>query len=152
LAVGVGVTFLAMIPPAGAQELAPAAYTPAPYGINLVSLATAYNDGDLAFAPSIPIEDASGKITGSSLSYTRTLKFASRSANVRLVVPYVVGHLEGLYLGEQAFADRSGLGDLGFRFAVNLYGASAMSPKEFQTYRPRTLIGASLYVTAPTGQ
>jgi hypothetical protein len=141
-----------MVSDVSAQELAPAAYTPAPYGINLLSLATAYNDGDLAFAPSIPIEDASGKITGSTVSYTRTLKFAGRSANIRFVVPYVVGHLEGLYLGEQTFADRSGLGDLGLRFAVNLYGASAMSPEEFQTYRPRTLIGASLYMTAPTGQ
>jgi hypothetical protein len=41
---------------------------------------------------------------------------------------------------------------MGLRFAVNLYGAPAMSPREFQIYRPKTLIGASLVVKAPTGQ
>jgi hypothetical protein len=137
---------------AAAQELVPAAYTPAPYGVNLVTLTSAYNTGDLAFDPSGPIEDASGRITVSNLGYARTLNLAGRSANVGFAVPYVFGHLEGLYLGEQAYADRSGLGDMGLRFAVNLYGAPAMSPREFRTYRPRTLIGASLQVRAPTGQ
>jgi hypothetical protein len=134
------------------QELVPAAYTPAPYGVNLVTLTAAYNDGDLAFDPSGPIEDASGQITVSNVGYARTLKVAGRSANLGITVPYFVGHLEGLYLGEQAYADRSGLGDMGLRFAVNLYGAPAMSPREFQTYRPRTLVGVSVQARAPTGQ
>jgi hypothetical protein len=128
------------------------AYTPAPYGINLLSLAATYNSGDLAFDPSGPIEDASAKIGFSTLGYARTLKVAGRSANIGVILPYVIGDLEGLYLGEQASAERSGLGDLVFRGAVNLFGAPAMSPKEFSTYRPRTLIGVSLIVKAPTGQ
>ena len=135
-----------------AQELVPAAYTPAPYGVNLLSLATAYNSGDMAFDPAGPIEDATGRITASTLGYARTLKIAGRSANVGVIAPYVVGHLEGIYIGEQAFADRSGLGDLGLRCAVNLYGAPAMSPAEFSVFKPRTMIGASLVVRAPTGQ
>ncbi|MCG6948623.1 MAG: transporter [Acidobacteria bacterium] len=135
-----------------AQELVPAAYTPAPYGVNLVNLTAAYNDGDLAFDPSGPIDDASGQITFSSLGFARTFDFAGRSANIGIYVPYVVGHLEGLYLGEQAYADRSGLGDMGVRVGVNLYGAPAMSLMEFRSYRPGTLIGASLLVKAPTGQ
>jgi hypothetical protein len=136
----------------GAQELVPAAYTPAPYGVNLAQIASMYNSGDLTFAPSLPIEDASGKITRSALTYTRTLNVAKRSANISVIVPYVVGQLDGLYLGEQASADRSGLADLTLRFGLNLFGAPAMSPQAFQTYRPRTLIGASLIVTTPTGQ
>jgi hypothetical protein len=132
--------------------LVPAAYTPAPYGINLLSLAAVYNEGGLAFDPSVPVEDVTAQITVSTLGYARTLNFAGRSANLGIIVPYVVGHLEGIYLGEPATADRSGLGDLGFRFAVNLFGAPAMSPEEFQSYRPRTLIGASLVVRTPTGQ
>jgi len=111
-----------------------------------------YNTGDLAFDPSGPIEEASARIGISTLGYIRTLNVAGRSANIGVIVPYVLGHLEGLYLGEPAFADRSGLGDLGVRMAVNLFGAAAMSPKEFSTYRARTLIGASLIVKAPTGQ
>lgn len=138
--------------PVAAQELIPAAYTPAPYGINLLSLATTYNSGDLAFDPSGPIEDASAKIFSSTLGYAHTLKIAGRSTNIGVIVPYVLGDLEGLYLGEEAYAERSGLGDLALRGAVNLYGAPAMSPKEFGAFKPRTMIGASLIVRAPTGQ
>ena len=145
---------LAMLPASisTAQELVPAAYTPAPYGVNVLNLAAVYNSGDLAFDPSGPIEDASARIGISTLGYIRTLNVVGRSANIGVIVPYVLGHLEGLYLGEPAFADRSGLGDLGVRMAVNLFGGPAMSPKEFSTYRARTLIGASLIVKAPTGQ
>ncbi len=137
---------------ASAQELVPAAYTPAPYGINFVTLALGYSSGDLAFDPSGPIEDGSAKIFGSTLGYARTLNVAGRTANIGVMVPIIVGELEGLYLGEQAYAERTGLGDMGVRFSVNLFGAKAMSPKEFSTYRPRTLIGASVVVKGPTGE
>ena len=135
-----------------AQELVPAAYTPAPYGINLLSLATTYNSGDISFAPSVPIEETSANILASTLSYARTLNVAGRSANVTVIAPYVIGELEGLYLGEPASAERSGIGDVVLRGGINLYGGQAMSPKEFQSFRPRTMIGTSLTVIAPTGE
>ena len=135
-----------------AQELVPAAYTPAPYGVNLLSLATTYNSGDISFAPSVPIEDANANIFASTLTYARTLKVAGRSATVTVIAPYVIGDLEGIYIGEPASAERSGIGDVVFRGGINLYGGPAMSPREFSTYRPRTLIGTSLVVSGPTGQ
>ena len=135
-----------------AQELVPASYTPAPYGVNIISLASQYNTGDISFDPSQPIDVSDAKILGSSIGYARTLNIAGRSANVGVIVPYVLGQLKGLYLGEPASAERSGIGDLAFRGAVNLYGGPAMSPKEFSAYRPRTLIGTSLIIKGPTGQ
>jgi len=138
--------------PMHAQELNPAAYTPAPKGVNAVTVTAGYNSGDLAFDPSGPIDDASASIGVSTLAYFRTLNVAGRSANLGLILPYVFGDLEGLYLGQPAAVYRSGLGDINLRFAVNLFGAPVMTPKEFQDYRPRTLIGASLIVRGPTGQ
>jgi hypothetical protein len=135
-----------------AQELVPAAYTPAPYGVNVLTVATSYNEGDLAFDPSAPIDKGSGKISTSNLGYARTLNLAGRSANIGLIMPYVVGDLKGLYLGEPATAERSGVGDMALRAAINLYGGKAMSPQEFSTYRPRTLIGTTLSISGPTGQ
>jgi len=35
---------------------------------------------------------------------------------------------------------------------MNIVGSPAMEPKEFAAYKPRTVIGASLTVVAPTGQ
>jgi hypothetical protein len=136
----------------GAQELIPAAYTPAPYGVNFVGLALTSNRGDLAFDRSGPIEDAVADIRLSTLTYARTLNLFKRSATATAILPYAVGDLEGLYLGEPAAANRSGTGDLALRLGVNLYGGRAMSPPEFAEYRPKTLIGASLIVSAPTGQ
>ena len=137
---------------ASAQELIPAAYTPAPVGINVVTLAGMFNSGDLAFDPSGPIDDASAQIFTYSLGYARTLSVAGRSATFGIVLPYLMGDLEGRYLGEFASVYRSGIGDTSVRFAVNLLGAPAMTRAEFKTYRPRTLIGTTLVVQAPTGQ
>jgi hypothetical protein len=137
---------------APAQELIPAAYTPAPVGVNLVSLAVTSNRGDIAFDPSGPIADGSGDIMVSALSYGRTLGLLGRSSTFTVVLPWVEGDLEGLFLGEQAYAERSGQGDLVVRFGLNLLGGPAMTPAEFASYRPRTLVGLSVTGTAPTGQ
>ena len=60
--------------------------------------------------------------------------------------------MEGLYLGEPAEVDRFGLGDPRLRLAMNLYGAPAMTPKEFASYRQRTIVGVSVTVAPPLGQ
>ena len=138
--------------PTSAQELIPAAYTPAPVGVNFVGLSLTSNRGDVAFDPSGPIDEAVADIGVSMFTYARTFGFFGRSATATYILPYVVGDIEGLYLGEPAAANRSGTGDSLFRLGVNLYGAVAMKQPEFATFRPKTLIGASLFVSAPTGQ
>ncbi|MEX1311942.1 MAG: transporter [Candidatus Sulfomarinibacteraceae bacterium] len=143
---------LGAAPECTAQELIPAAYTPAPYGVNFVGLALTSNRGDLAFDPSGPIDEADADIIISTFTYARTLNLFKRSATATVILPYVVGDLEGLYLGEPAAVNRSGTGDLVMRLGVNLLGGAAMQPREFAAYRPKTLLGASLTVRAPTGQ
>jgi hypothetical protein len=137
---------------AGTQELIPAAYTPAPTGVNFVGLSVISNRGDVAFDPSGPIDEAVADIVVSTLTYARTLGLFGRSASATVVLPYVFGDLEGLYLGEPTAVNRSGTADMVVRLGVNLYGAPAMQPAEFAAYRPKTLVGASLVVSAPTGQ
>jgi hypothetical protein len=137
---------------AEAQELLPAAYTPAPYGVNFLGIASYSNRGDLTFDPSGPIEEAYGEIVVSTLSYARTLGLFRRSSTLTVILPYVVGDLEGLYFGEPAAARRSGLGDLNLRLGINLFGAPAMKPREFAAFKPKTMIGASFLLRAPTGQ
>jgi len=137
---------------AEAQELVPAAYTPAPVGVNLVTLAAGYSSGDVTFDPSLPVEDGSASITAGSISYSRTFGAFGRSANATVIVPCVTGRIDGLLLGEYAFAERTGPADLALRFGVNLFGAPAMDGATFRSFRPRTLVGASLLVRCPTGE
>ena len=48
--------------------------------------------------------------------------------------------------------DVSGFADPTFRLSVNLYGAPALSLKEFAGYKQDLIVGASLLVSAPLGQ
>ncbi len=107
----------------------------------------------MTFDPSLPIEDGSATIHTGSIAYARSMGWAGRSATLLVAVPIVVGHLEGLYLGERAVADRKGLADLRIRVGVNLYGGPARRLPEFAKTPPSKFnIGASVSIVAPTGQ
>ena len=148
----VGAFVLLMPVSASAQELEPGAYWPIPRSLNIVSVINSFNFGDLAFDPSAPIDEASARINTTAFVFTRAFSLAGRSANAGVVMPVVGGHVEGLYLGEFAAVDRFGLGDPRLRFAVNLYGAPSMTPKEFGSYQFKTIVGVSLSVAPPLGQ
>jgi Putative MetA-pathway of phenol degradation len=137
---------------ASAQELEPRSYAPSPTGFNILVVADTYSDGAITFDPSLPITDATAHIQAAALGYVRTMGVAGRSGSLGFFLPYARGHLDGLYLGEPQALYRSGLGDPRVRFALNLYGAPAMTPKEFASYQPTTIIGASLVISAPLGQ
>jgi hypothetical protein len=128
--------------PAAAQELEPGAYWPLPRGLNIVTVANSFNWGDLAFDPSLPVEDATATINTTVLAFNRAFSLAGRSANAGVSFPVTGGHLEGLYLGEFTEVDRFGAADPRFKLAVNLYGAPAMNPKEFASYEQRLIVGA----------
>ncbi len=137
---------------ATAQELEPGAYWAIPEGLNIVTVANTFNWGDVAFEPSAPIDEASARINMTAFAFTRAFSLAGRSANAGVALPVIGGHLEGRYLGEPAAVDRFGLGDPRLRLAMNLYGAPAMTPKEFAAYRQRLILGVSVTVAPPLGQ
>ena len=137
---------------AHAQELEPRAYSISPVGVNFVSVTYARMTGDIAFDPSVPIEQADSKLNRFSTSYFRSIDFLGRSGNITVVTNYIEGDLQGLVNGQFTAIRRSGLADSGLRFAVNLVGAPAMRLKEFAAYRQRTNLGASVTVVAPLGQ
>ena len=150
--IAAGLALLLLPVCASAQELTPGAYWPLPGGINILTFVDSFNWGDIAFEPSVPVDDAHATINTTAAAFTRTLSIAGRSANVGFQLPVVVGHLEGLYVGVHTELDRFGLGDPRLSIGVNLYGAPAMAPKAFASYRMHTLVGASLTVAPPLGQ
>ena len=137
---------------ASAQELEPGAYWPIPSGLNIATAVNSFNWGDLAFDPSAPIDEASAAINTTALAFTRAFSLGGRSANAGLVLPVIGGHLEGRYLGLPAETGRFGLGDPRLRFAINLYGAPAMTPRAFASYRQQGIVGVSVTVAPPLGQ
>jgi Putative MetA-pathway of phenol degradation len=135
-----------------AQELEPGAYWPIPVGLHIVTVVNSFNRGDLAFDPATPIDEASALINTTAFAFTRAFNLAGRSANTAVVLPVIGGHLEGLVLGEPAQTGRFGLGDPKLKLAMNVYGAPAMTPKEFASYRQGRIVGVSLTVAPPLGQ
>jgi hypothetical protein len=135
-----------------AQELEPRAYSPSPTGANFVLLTYGRTTGDVLFDPSIPATDVMARINAGAALYGRTFGLFGRAANIGFAVPYIVGTLEGNLAGEFTSVRRSGLGDSRLRFALNLLGGPALNPRDFAQRRPRTTLGASVVVVAPTGQ
>jgi Putative MetA-pathway of phenol degradation len=134
------------------QELQPRAYFPGPVGLNFFGVSYSGNSGGLLFDPSLPIEDAHVNASIPAASFGGYLNAFGRTGQVLAVLPYVVADVSGKVAGIGASRHRSGLGDSTFRFATNVYGAPAMHGKEFASYHPKTLVGISLTVMAPTGQ
>ena len=137
---------------AAAQGLTPRAYVVTPIHSNAVVFTYSFDGGDIALSPTLPITGASGRINIPVVSAFHTFNFLGRSANATLFIPYAVGHFQGTVNGVPQQVYRSGLLDPGFRLSVNLKGGPAMDLSQFMKWKQKTLIGASLTVTAPFSQ
>ena len=136
-----------------AQELEPRSYAAAPTGLNLLVGGFARSTGEVLPDPSAPIADIEADIDAAIVGYARTFAFLGRSSSIAIAVPYVNAHVTGLVFGTTpGHVDRTGLGDTRVRFAINLYGSPARAPGEFAREKPGATFGASLIVSAPTGQ
>ena len=149
---GLAAALVLGVAPLAAQELEPRAYAPNPTGANFVLLAYAHSTGDVVFDPSVPITDVSAHVNAGALFYGRTFGLFGRSASAAVQLPYVWGHIEGNVFEERRDVYRSGLADLRLRLTASLLGGPALPPREFAQRHPRTTLGASVVVVAPTGQ
>jgi Putative MetA-pathway of phenol degradation len=137
---------------ASGQDMEPRAYSRAPVGTQYVVLSYVHQKGDVLLDSSLPLRDVSVKLNFGMLGYGRTFNLSGRQASVSVLAPYILGRAQGAVFEGRTEARRSGLGDMRLRFATNLIGGPALSPREFAAYKPRTLLGASLTVVVPTGQ
>jgi hypothetical protein len=145
-------SFCAVVRLCGAQSLSPRAYVITPVHSNAVTLSYSLSAGNVVFDDTLPVTDSSGRIGAEIVSYFHTFDFFGRSANVTMLLPYVIGHFKGDVNGESEELYRSGLDAAAARVSVNLIGARAMDPREFSQWRQKAVLGASLLVQTPTGQ
>jgi len=135
-----------------AQELEPRRWAHLPTGINFAAAGYAYTDGNIFLDPALLVEGAQAEIHTLALGYIRTFGFLGKSARVDLKVPLSSGDWQGTIDGEFAATDRQGFGDPKIRFAMNLYGSPAQTPKEFQPTIASTVVGAALEILVPVGE
>jgi hypothetical protein len=137
---------------AQAQQLEPRAYSPAPIGFNFLGLGALYTSGGVVTDPSLPIQNIQARVYMAVPFYGRTFGLFGRLANVTVSTPFAEAKVHGDVSDVGRSIERNGLLDPQVRFAVNLLGGPALTPREFQQHKPEATLGASLTVTAPFGQ
>jgi len=134
------------------QEIEPRAYANVPVGVNFLIGGYAYTRGGVAFDSSVPLTNPELTRSNALFAYVRALDFWGKSAKVSVVVPLSSMDGTAQYAGETVRRDVSGASDPFFKLSVNLYGAPALSLKEFADYKQDMIIGVSLRVSPPMGQ
>ncbi len=146
-------TILAMtISPVSEADIEPRAYSNIPVGFNFLLTGYSYMKGNVAFAPILPIDNSKLETHSTFLAYVRSLDIWGKSGKLDIIIPeaWISGTAE--VSGQPKDREIAGFADPMFRFYVNLYGAPALSMKEFAKYQQDTIVGISLAVTAPGGQ
>src|SRR5262244_3531822 len=143
---------LTVAPPILAQEMEPRAYSRAPVGTQFVVFSYAYQSGDVLTDAALPLKDVSVKLSAGSMAYGRTFGLFGHQANASIFSSYVHGRVRGTVFEDTREVTRSGIGDIRLRFSTILLGGKALTPREFAGYKPKTIIGVSVSVVAPTGQ
>jgi hypothetical protein len=117
--------------------------------VNQIELDYAYSRANASIDPAIIIAGARLNLNQGTIGYTRYFSFLRRVAWVSPSLP--IAGLNGSISGTKVNGSTAGTGDSSYEAAMLLIGGPALSVSEFANYEPRTTVGMSLSVTAPTG-
>jgi hypothetical protein len=141
-----------VIAPAHAQDIEPRAYSNAPVGVDFLIAGYAYTRGGLAFDSSLPLTNPNLRTSSAVVSYATVLDLWGKSAKFDVIAPYTWLSGSAEYKGEPVERIVDGLSNPAFRLSVNLYGAPALTLKEFADWEQDVIVGVSLRVSPPLGQ
>jgi hypothetical protein len=137
---------------AHAQDIEPRAYSNAPIGVNFLIAGYAFTEGAVPFDAALPIKNAQLRTSNAVLAYARVLDLWGQSGKFDVVVPYTMLSGTAEVAGHPFERNVDGYADPKLRLSVNLYGAPALTLKEFKDYEQDLIVGASLQVSVPSGQ
>jgi hypothetical protein len=124
-------------------------YDNAPAGINQIELSYAYVRANASIDNSLIIAGAKLNLYQGTISYTRYFGLANYLMWVNAGVP--IAGLIGEVAGTSIRGSVTGAGDSSYQVGALLKGGPALSPSQFENYKPSTILGVSLTMTAPTG-
>jgi hypothetical protein len=144
--------FAGVATPTCAQDIEPRAYSNAPVGVNFLIVGYAYTRGGVAFGPALPITNPNLNTSSAVIAYARVLDLWGMSGKFDATVPYTWLSGTADYMGQTIPRNVNGFANSSFRLSINLYGAPALTLKEFAGYEQDLIIGASLRVNPPWSQ
>ena len=130
----------------------PRSYSPSPVGANFLVASYSWSTGDIVFDPTLPIQNVNADVRGLVVGLGHSFNLLGRLGLLTAAMPYVNAGVTGEIREQRAETTRSGLADARFKLSVNLRGNPAMLPREFAVARRRTILGASVTMTAPASQ
>ncbi|HEY7291751.1 MAG TPA: transporter [Vicinamibacterales bacterium] len=130
----------------------PRAYAASPVGANFLVASYSVSSGGVLVDPTLPITDVHADVNGLALGIGHSFNFFGKLGLGTVAVPYAFLTATGNVGDQRGETSRAGLADARFKLSVNLRGNPAQSPREFARTPRRTVIGASLVVTAPASQ
>ena len=137
---------------AHAQSIEPRAYSNAPVGVNFLLAGYAYTRGGFPLDTALPVTDPQLDTSSAVFAYARVLDLWGMSGKFDVIAPYTWLSGTANFVGQPIERITNGFADPAFRLSVNLYGAPALSLKEFKDYQQDLIVGASLQVSVPWGQ
>jgi len=124
-------------------------YDNTPVGVNQIELSYAYSHGNASVDTSLIITGGKLNLDQGMISYTRYFGLANRLTWVSAGVP--IAGLSGEVTGTSIQGSVTGTGDSSYQVGMLLKGGPALRISQFDSYKPSTIVGVSLSLTAPTG-
>jgi hypothetical protein len=134
------------------QDLDPRAYARIPVNVTVVVAGFSYSTGGIVTDATLLVKDLNAKIGAPSLAIVRSFSLAGKTAQVSAALPYAWGDASATISGVPQSTSRSGLNDMRLRISWLLVGAPAATIGEIAKAPRKTILGASLSITTPTGQ
>jgi hypothetical protein len=135
-----------------AQDLEPRFLSPAPVGMSFAVLGYGYSIGNVMLDQSLPLDGVTARLHSITAGYARSINLFGRAGQIAAILPTATGTWRGELAGVDTSTTRTGFGDPMVSLSMNLLGAPALSRREYATYRPRTIVGATVRMRAPLGQ
>ena len=132
-----------------AQFKDPHTYDNTPVGVNQLEIAYAFVHSDASIDTSLIVAGAKLNLNQGTIDYTRYFGVVHRLVWVEASVP--LAGLDGSVSGTNIHGSITGAGDSSYVVAALLKGGPALSVAQFADYTPKTTVGVSLTITAPTG-
>ncbi len=151
-AAAVVASLLVVAAPLGAQDLDPRSYAHAPVNGTFLVTGFGLSHGGVVTDPTLPVTDISATVETPSLGVGRSFSLFGKTAQAFGALPYSWAQVSGKVQEQQTSISRAGLSDMRMKLSVLLRGAPASTPAQLAKAPRRTILGASLTVSAPTGQ
>jgi hypothetical protein len=135
------------------QDLDPRAYVRIPIKTTLVGVGLGYSEGGILADPASPIQIDKAIVWAPSVFSAHVFNMFGKTAQVSAALPFIpYAEVTGSAFGLDSSITRSGFGDMRLRYSILLLGGDAATIPELMKAPRKTILGASLSVTAPTGQ